>query len=56
MEDLIDKAIKAYARKGKTIEAIRKYIRNTYNVSMDMASLKARLKKLNIYLKPDQSL
>lgn len=53
--DLIDNTIQRFARKGKTVEAIRKYIIKHYNISMDMASIKERLKKLNLYIKTDRS-
>jgi hypothetical protein len=55
MDCLIDDTIQSFTRKGKTAEAIRKYIIKHYNITMDVASIKERLKKLNLYIKPDPS-
>ena len=44
MNCLIDNVLKRYLKKGKKIEVIRRYMRLKYHISIDLASLKNRIR------------
>ncbi len=46
MTCLIDTVIVYLSRQGKNAKAIREYIRDQYRITMDVESIKARLKNL----------
>ena len=48
MEDIINTVVKDYWGKGKSIEAIRKYIKTRYGINIERKALLKRLEFLNI--------
>lgn len=46
MTCLIDSVIVYLSKQGKNARAIRKYIRDQYRISIDVESIKARLKNI----------
>ena len=46
MNCLIDKSLSYSLKKGKKAEVIRRYIRMTHRIHMDLGSLKKRIKYL----------
>jgi hypothetical protein len=46
MNCLIDSVIVYLSRQGKNAKAIRAYIRDRYRISIDVESIKARLKEI----------
>ncbi len=48
MNCVINNVIDTYLSKGRRIEVIRRYIRLKYRISIDLASIKERIKMLNL--------
>lgn len=48
MDCLIDTIVEDYRKKGKSLEAIREYIRSNYRINIELSALKKRLELLNI--------
>ena len=48
MKDIINTVVEDYERRGKGVEAIRKYIRSKYRINIDKAALLKRLELLKI--------
>ncbi len=46
MECIIDQTIRYYTKKGKRVEAIRRYLRMKYRITMDVESLKRRVESV----------
>ncbi|WP_017730178.1 hypothetical protein [Nafulsella turpanensis] len=50
MNCVINSSIIDHIRKGKKLEVIRRYIEMKYRISIDMESLKERIKLMNLKL------
>lgn len=48
MNDIINKAIKAYAGKGQRLDAIKKFIKERYNIVIDNKALQERLRSIKL--------
>lgn len=48
MNCIINNVIDTYHRKGKKAEVMRRYIRMKYKVNIDLASIKARIRSINM--------
>lgn len=47
MECIIDQTIRYYLKKGKKLEAIRRYLRMKYRITMDIQALKRRMESVD---------
>lgn len=56
MDCLIDSAIMLLAKQGQNPKAIRRYLRMKYHITIDLESLKSRLKRLKSRMELEKSL
>lgn len=43
MQDIIDKALQTYYKKGKEVDVLRRYLKLKYKTNIDTASIRTRL-------------
>lgn len=48
MNCVINNVINSYHKKGKKVEVIRRYIRMKYHITMDIASIRERIRSMNM--------
>ncbi len=48
MNCIVNNVIATYNKKGKKAEVIRRYIKMKYHIHMDMASIRERIRSINM--------